>query len=585
MIAFVTDSGVTLDLLPNTDFEIVFENPLFQDDRMPSAWSTSVNFPPSKTNKEVFGYIPAMMWQPSVASLSVTMYLGGIPLYKGTLEYNGMEDGDLQYTFTTLSISDRLEGKLYEQVNGQVLYSLATDTTKTFAVGRLLTMLRNGVSGVRTPMMINASHTGEFTDSHYTKAAENTIEEAEVDKDVKFMNYPDNTTLKGLLPVFTFSQILSSAAPSISMDLSSEVADYLEFVCLIAQNRKAYATKFINLAIVSYTFDLAKFLPDVSVRDFIENVCKMFGIFIFEDGGGAVMKDYDSISKSSDLLNWDGKVSDVYKLSVEDGKRYKFAFSGNEGDDSYSTNETDSTDPIEVDTLYEVVSEKDSDGNDVDRYTYGQYVNVKYTPTGDIYSVMMCRIVLSTEREKHYLVDNLHAGLAESIEQGKEDRDEEDASVNFKVAKCVPFKYTLTDSESGHVNYRRMCPVISLPTSSDRSSEMIIGYYTNRQLVDKGHCFTWDSDSGNTTTEETAIGQSLLPSYIFEHFHTSLAAWVNKDKRCVSADLNLDIQDLTLIRLWQKVLIRGCAFWIKKLTLTFNSSRDTIVASGEFVEA
>ena len=78
MTGIRTSDGVWLDLAPDAEFELTIENPLLRDDRTPSSWSTDITFPPTTLNKRVFGYLGALMTEPSVKRLGATIASGGL---------------------------------------------------------------------------------------------------------------------------------------------------------------------------------------------------------------------------------------------------------------------------------------------------------------------------------------------------------------------------------------------------------------------------------------------------------------------------------------------------------------------------
>lgn len=97
----VTDpSGVEIsaDIAKDASFELVMEQPLLSTDRAPVPFSTQIYFPSSDTNKKLFGYIPAMMMEPSRKRLSARILVDGCEMVVGVLQYTGIQDGMLQYS-------------------------------------------------------------------------------------------------------------------------------------------------------------------------------------------------------------------------------------------------------------------------------------------------------------------------------------------------------------------------------------------------------------------------------------------------------------------------------------------------------
>ena len=114
MMRFITSAGEVLDLSPDTEFEIEYDNPLFEDERMPVPFSTSISFPVTETNCKVFGYMPMMMLPPAERKVDVTIEVFGIPIFRGRLEYDSIEDGKPCYTFTGAETDIDWSKKLWE---------------------------------------------------------------------------------------------------------------------------------------------------------------------------------------------------------------------------------------------------------------------------------------------------------------------------------------------------------------------------------------------------------------------------------------------------------------------------------------
>lgn len=113
MVRILTKDYTELDLTKGFEFQIEMENPMLDEEHIPSAFSTQISFPPSPVNRKVFGYTPAMFLAPNVKRLEASAWIGGVPFVTGTLVYDGIEDGCLMYTFTEKMVE--LEGKIWEK--------------------------------------------------------------------------------------------------------------------------------------------------------------------------------------------------------------------------------------------------------------------------------------------------------------------------------------------------------------------------------------------------------------------------------------------------------------------------------------
>ncbi len=78
MIEIITRAGISLDLAPDALFEVELENPMLSDEHIPVAYSTSISFLPTLKNKQVFGYLPAILLEPQVKEVAVSVQVRGI---------------------------------------------------------------------------------------------------------------------------------------------------------------------------------------------------------------------------------------------------------------------------------------------------------------------------------------------------------------------------------------------------------------------------------------------------------------------------------------------------------------------------
>ena len=114
MLKIITNTGIELDIKPDTTIEFEMENPLFQNEYIPTTFSTSITLPVSPNNIKTLGYLAAMKMPPAVKEIAVTIQLDGTELVTGLLEYESINDsGELEYIFTGKSPGDEWEEKIY----------------------------------------------------------------------------------------------------------------------------------------------------------------------------------------------------------------------------------------------------------------------------------------------------------------------------------------------------------------------------------------------------------------------------------------------------------------------------------------
>ncbi len=148
MVDILTSTGILLDISPDAEFDLTIENPIFSDERISAPWSTDIAFLPTLRNKRAFGYMGALMSAPSVTELAATIIVQGIHLISGTLIYDGLSDGCLNYTFTSRDLSVDWAKKLYE-------LPFLGDAEN--GIDYMREVLAGDIDGISAPVIVNAA--------------------------------------------------------------------------------------------------------------------------------------------------------------------------------------------------------------------------------------------------------------------------------------------------------------------------------------------------------------------------------------------------------------------------------------------
>lgn len=572
MIEIVTKDGVFLDLSPDDEFEIEYESPLFADDRIPVPYSTSIAFLPTRTNCMVFGFVNAMMLEPAVKAVDVEIRVSGIPLFSGSLEYDSYEDGKLNYNFAGKSIEDTLAGYIHEtegltKVTGwRVILGDKVDGD----IADYIERSRNGDESLDfgTPMIVSSENIAKVE----TPGASNN----EIAPGAKFKNWHWSMS-SPVAPAVRVSSIIEKTATNVKMNFGEEAKSVYESLAILGMySRESSWAGFITEDKVNLTLDVADKLPECTKVDFIVNVMKIVCASLWTAGWDYLMLQNSEILESSDVDDWKAKVSDIYALGIEAGKKYDFGYK-----------EEDSGNSLDPDSLE--IQSAVSGLRHLVLYTGTQSDAYKEADTGDIYS----RSVISTTDSGAYVsMDILYRNLGKDSEISENsDKDTYDASTDFQLVSCVPMK--TDESSASQADFAvLMCPKITFPSLGDsRPDDIYIGILAYNQLTDKG--FLPEGSTAATksddyrrpgsTGENIDVGISIIPGVLRSGIHKQYADWIEKDRQLVSVDLNLSVMDIAGLKLWRKVYFCGRTWLIKKLTLTFAVAADSIQVSGDFV--
>ena len=547
MIEIRTKTGVSLDLAPDTEFEIEMSNPLLEGDGIPVAFSTSITFPPSETNRTVFGYLPAMMLPPTVLRVGAFIFCNGIQLLSGSLVYDSLdENGDLNYTFTEREIDDDLNKKIWQL---DLPHSQTSSEPRLPTADQLAANVRAGsVSGVGAPFLFDPD--GAVT---------------------KFHNIPERTTDTRFTPCVSVRRLIN-AVPAFSLDDQGAVYSLSEIYILglhkeFSGNTKGYGDY----------LSIARSLPDVTLFDVIKEVCKMLCATIYKNGDKYELVNFALVGYFV-TNDWDAKVCDTFSLTAEPAQGYGFGWPK---DDNGNSGEV-SGEITTVSTLKAVL----------DARQYGQYVPVRHEGvlsipgTFDTYSVSPNYVML----EAHESVQ-----VCELLNVYDDDIDEDingnkvDNHMSATLIKNVPTHYEreVWDEDDSYpqggvwiqvADVYRMAGQVKFPADgSERDSKIVFGLYGTGQMVGKGIKML---DNGNDAG--SGYGYSLA-AYSLAERHQQYREWLAKDRQIVSVDLNLDLNDIASFRFWHSVMIRSRKFIVKRLTLRISARRDGILSSAELI--
>ena len=579
MVRILTKDYTELDLMKGYEFQIEMENPMLDEEHIPSAFSTQISFPPSEVNRKVFGYTPAMFLAPNVKKLEASVWIGGVPFVSGTLVYDGIEDGCLMYTFTE-KVAE-LDGKIWDQTLLRFqTTSVPTDDTI-----------------FRTPLLVNKQH---VADHPY---AEDDVTEACRLKYYNFKGDSSRLTYDSFIPAIYVSSILKGKPIDIlSGILGSQPEDYplailgryhgvlFSDLHKDGSSRSGGSGRGAPARVVTYT-DIANFLPDITFADLLKNIGRIFCSTFFYENGRLVMKSATSILTSTEVVDLDEKISDDFTSEPENAKKYSFGY---QKEDSGNYN----IDNLEKDIANgEIMSQNEFTIGDLLSKFKDDYTAVFSEGTKDVYSGRRYKVKTGTKTETYYedvqqgetwvtvektRVVDVYQDFYDSdvIYQGcnTEEGPVEDDSYSFSnesefmAVRCIP---EVTK------DFTRMAPVIESSGASDeRDKKAYIGIiHIDGSLVSNGYFAA--------LTKSDAIFQnkgSITPGGLWDKYHKAFAEWIGKTRQRVAADVMLSPIELHNFRLYKPVYFKGRKWIVAKLSVTMAAGAEAVSVRGEFIE-
>lgn len=574
-------NGVWLDLCSDAEFSLEMESPIFDEERIPTAFSTDIAFPVTDVNRIAFGYHGIALYPPSVKELPCTIYLSCMPIISGTLRYSGLTDGKLNYSFSGKDPDKELDQKICKI---GTLPKAQTEAEKTELVQEIMS---DGNSLVAAPLLINANCTDDTCEAG--------TDQDKVDVDVKYHNDPSKL-------YFTPAVRLSAPLPHIEGLVEKRpVTGRLYILALCKSEQSAppsQSTSRYHRPGVSEVpdgfrkdaLDVADCLPDVPVRDVVTGLLKMFGGWLFLDGDcyRAVFTEDIFGADLQELPDWTDKISDVWSFSKEDGTGFRISYTGSKeqrpgregtgADEAGSGRFRDGSSGIGSTYGYRRAANLSSAAMGQSRATRTAYNADTYsavisglttedfrqrvhTGTGELFSA---RAVLSPggSTVMDALCDMIYANANPYSNTEEEDKDMMSCDVHFSLVRSIP------DRRHG-----TMAPVVSPPEIGDRPSESIIGEMLGGSLVSRGFKYAATASSG----------EDLSPESLYAKYHKPYADWLMEERQTLSVDVNLRPDEVCALRLWRPVIVRHRLFLIKSLSVAASASSGIVSVSASLV--
>lgn len=537
MVEILTSSGIFLDISPDAEFDIVIENPIFTDERVSAPWSTDIAFLPTLKNKRTFGYIGALMSSPSVTELSATIVVQGIHLVSGTLIFDGVSDGNLNYTFTSGDISSGWSKKLSE---------LPFLGDSSDGISYMHEVLAGEIEGIAAPVIVNAALSAD-TDWN--------IDECNINR--KYRNAADTAEpLDGFIPAITISRLISHAG--MSPDICNDLQEMFGSLCVLGTMWTNYLP-FTKVG--SYSLNLIDSLPDISLKDFVAEVCKMCCAAVFIHRGQVHIVSFKSIVESGTPVVWDERVSDTFETECSEGVGYSLSYAG-----STENAGTESIPEQEATALMNVFDYFDKTG------AVPQYLSVTHKSSGVIFSVGFDRVTSPSDDKKlagNYLSSKL-SGFGK-YETGAF-ADTEDVSIGLTPAPCAPVRFHISDA-----TYLKMAPIVTIPgVGAARPSDAVVTLVVAGQGTDSGYVIGTDGDID--------AGLRLDPASLFSRYHAAFADLKSKGMTTVTVDVDLTVYELAMLKVWSKISIYGKVYLISKLSVRMTAKTGgTLTVSCELV--
>ncbi len=599
MIIKSLNSGQILEHAPGQEICFTLDNPMFEDDRIPVPVSTAIEFPPTPNNKAVFGFVEAMMLAPRVQTLPVVIIVGGIEIFTGEMQFDEYSDGMLKYTFVGVGADKILAGKIYE---------VQTEVYDDIRLSDFVQNARKGsYSDFSLPQIIRQPNSA--------KVEYQTDVEAEcsiIDKYVNYLYEP----IPYIVPVINCWRLLREIIPMAYFPTDAENV-ILKMGIVAPYKPEGWRSEYIGAPVEwvddrlsgsgerSGYYKISNFrptegLPDMSNRDFLSNLLKMFCSTLFINGDQYSIECNKDILTSTNFVDWTEKVSEVYSIVTGEESGYSLEYANENS--NYTPPKVDDLGQAEIDpsittcaTYYDML-QKFSTAED--------YINIQIKNTKNIYSGKHIDAHLYYEYGHRGKI-NWHsmttpvvtldivyqAGLEPRIVNRRNDDTKLfENTIGFNCAKSVPACVAtpiLLSSTDSQVTLACLSPIIDFPTvGGERPTTAYIGLVYRENMFDQGNYFLDIIPYIVEGSEEEQPYSLALAGEggLYEKFHRVFAEWLTKKKDAIKADIFLTPDDVVNLRLFKKVMIYNRLFLIKSIEITISDHHDIAFANAELVE-
>lgn len=602
MLQIYTEGQLT-DLSDNISIDLVFENPLFNTDRIPATYSLSYDLPLTPRNKQIFGNPDRIASAGNrFRKYTSRILFAGIEIAYGTQTIEEVSDV-ITVNFSGSILPAHIDKKLYKipmehfklADNGE----FALETAMTVWDGILRTNMKDENAAFCAPPV--AIKDVEIQDRDLDNPEDiflNTRSRWLNAMDFEAQSYKH--MLQGGDQKFYILKILPAVRVWYIIDkifgtsLERNIFKEGEWKKLslqstwhpnynITDNLPCWIEEVID-GKTTYSVHLEDFMPDVLASDFIVEMLKLPCASMFIHG------DTFSIEYNTDILNRE-VVKEIKRdqligepvISRESAQKYRTGYSS---DDNGELPEGEIKD---VDTILDGIHYMAGKAFLPDGVGVQTSVRVK-TPR------QVQTVILDNESRTFY--DLKQEDMPDTEPNEDDDESEEssyDVTINAQRVECVANRYWLNDDDIGVDWYHHiLCPQIDQP-AAERPEDMYIGLYQGMQSeiqqwsMHEGYepnYFPCLSSSNYGANGEKFGTLSLYwngPEGLLER-HKKFSQWISHDRMVVTAEVLFSAIDLHNLDLRDKFLVRGRRFFIRTMNVSISKNRIE-PAEVEFVEA
>lgn len=587
MLQIYTDGQLT-DLPDDISIDLVFENPIFNTERIPATYSLSYELPLTPRNRAIFGHPDRVAAAGDRFRDHPTRIMhSGIEIASGVQTIEEVTAQAITVNFSGSVLPECIDKKMYKAPLGEVVlsYYLNGQDSEQIAITDYDGKLRGNQTAenpafVACPIAIKDS--GEVNERDPDNPEDTFLTTRKsflnlVDSQLNYIHTQPGTGGKSymlkILPAvkvwYLFEQIFGD-----KLDRNVFKEGEWTKLCLqtlwhpeyrLTDNLPPWRSEMqdgINKKIIRW----ADFMPDVTVADFVVEMLKLPGCTMFIRGDRFSVEYNDDILKREVYHNL--QLTDGYTISREPGQKYVLGYS-NASDGEQADAEIREAASV-VDGL------RYMDGS-----TYISAFRSRCPPQ-----------VLQADSES---VPHLTVVKAYQAEEATEENDEDETStydmtIQAEVVQCNVRRWWYDDTDLDNSILERFYVPEIEKVETKRSDTILLGLYQGIQNAIRYQGSTWHYPY-LASTNYNAYGERLGDLSLdidtlsgLAKLHKGFKAWIEKDKLSVTGNAIFSALDLHNLDLRDKYCTLGRRFLIRTMNVSLKKNRIE-PAEVELVEA
>lgn len=621
----ITVEGHTLDLSPDTEISLMFENPMMTEDGIPAPYSLSYELPLTPRNREILGYPDRPTSREGFKVREAEIRWGAMAIASGQQSIEEVSDV-IVANFNAARFPASVRKHIHNAIDTSVYlgerekrdtgttvqgssrtshYSIASIITE---YNRLLTdNSRNPKCRdiVAPPIAIrgNAWPEGDGSSSRFDGSGApppRNSPSALLFRQLRatFINpYTEDLAYKcsdihigKILPTFQVGWIMDILlAGYLRNNIFSGNDDWARLRLLSLWHEKYqiddnapiwYSDPATGKAYLNY----AEFLPAVAGNVFIKEMLRLPCASLFIRGNSYDIELNKDILLRNVVRDWNDRVIGIPVKTVERGKEYICGY-----DSDYGTVPADRI-VTEVAAINDMFTDAEHANDTESLSTY------RIASTGQVIESLFDTD--STARCKYTVIEQDMGGKKEVETTGEEDGPEQfDNTFGGEVLRTNLRRYFKDDHkyDDEDPKLRRFfyCPETEPVAGTTRPEKLVVGlYWGPRNNIVKDRTATpvaqypYMSHTNYDAYGNRLGGLSLqfnTPDGLMERYHKEFRSWIEMDKHVLKADVRLSAHDLQALDLRDKVWIGGVKYLIRSLSVTLKAT-SMGDAEVEFVE-